>query len=59
MRTLTGVGTPRSLQGHLAALCRALWAACRTLIGTLDPIIAILIRPAAIAPTPHHQAAAA
>jgi transposase len=59
MRTLTGVGTPRSLQGHLAALCRALRIAYRTMIGTLELAIVILTHPTAIAPPPHHQAAAA
>ena len=29
MRTLTGVGTPRSLQGHAAALLRTLWSLIR------------------------------
>jgi transposase len=59
MRTLTGAGTPRSLQGRLAALCRALWGACRALISILGRISSTPIRRGAIASPRHPQAAAA
>ena len=59
MRTLTGVGTPRSLQGRLAALIGAPRAACRALIGALGHVTAMMTRRIAIETSRKHQAAAA
>ncbi len=44
MRTLLGVGTPRSLQGRTAALCRCVWSLIR-LPETLWDVIRTMYRP--------------
>lgn len=59
MRTLTGVGTPRSLQGHALALADALCVACRALIGALGRVATMISRQVALAPARQPQAAAA